>query len=159
MSDLPGFTEADLRRLAGNRSFERGVDYLDLVTDLDVAANEITATVRGSYDYAVLLETDSGRLSGDCSCPYGQEGNFCKHLVAVGLVVLRAGEDLPLAVAAPSAGRSAANAKPSIRIRDSPNTWRTDTPRPAAQMTCSPCAAPGSRRTAHWPTTSRCARR
>ncbi len=105
MSDLPGFTEADLRRLAGNRSFKRGVDYLDLVTDLDVAANEITATVRGSYDYAVLLETDSGRLSGDCSCPYGQEGNFCKHCVAVGLVVLRAGEDLPLAVAATLASR------------------------------------------------------
>jgi uncharacterized Zn finger protein len=107
MSDLPRFTEADLRHLAGNRSFERGVDYLDLVTDLDVAANEITATVRGSYDYAVLLETGSGRLSGDCSCPYGQEGNFCKHCVAVGLVVLRAGEDLPLAVAATRASKTA----------------------------------------------------
>lgn len=46
-------------------------------------------------------------LTADCSCPYGQEGNFCKHCVAVGLAVLAAGEDLPLVVEATRARKAA----------------------------------------------------
>ncbi|WP_438453407.1 SWIM zinc finger family protein [Streptomyces asiaticus] len=34
-------------------------------------------------------------LSGECDCPYGMEGNFCKHLVALGLTVLAQRESLP----------------------------------------------------------------
>lgn len=83
------FTEGDLRALAGPASFGRARDYLDSVEDLEIEAGHITAMVSGSDDYDVTLTTDSaGALSGDCDCPFGQDGNFCKHCVAVGLVAL-----------------------------------------------------------------------
>jgi hypothetical protein len=36
MPTMPGFTEADLRGLAGPRSFERGLGYAGQVADLDI---------------------------------------------------------------------------------------------------------------------------
>jgi SWIM zinc finger len=88
MPTMPGFTEADLRGLAGSRSFERGLDYVGQVADLDVTETEITATVSGTDDYDVCLVPGDQGLQWDCSCPFGQEGFFCKHCVAVGLVAL-----------------------------------------------------------------------
>jgi uncharacterized Zn finger protein len=88
MSTIPDFTEAGLRRLAGARTFDRGRAYLGQVEDLDVSATAITATVRGTHDYLVSLCPGDQELRGSCSCPQGQEGLFCKHCVAVGLVVL-----------------------------------------------------------------------
>jgi uncharacterized Zn finger protein len=95
MPAVPEFTVADLEQFAGWKSFERGLDYLDMVGELAVTPTGFAATVRGRDDYAVFLETGSGQLRGECSCPYGQEGNFCKHCVAVGLIVLQARESLP----------------------------------------------------------------
>ncbi|MFD7626956.1 SWIM zinc finger domain-containing protein [Streptomyces sp. NPDC059851] len=90
------FTDGDLRRLAGARSFERGLGYLPAVSRLDIEDDAITATVDGSDTYAVELTADEdGGLSGWCDCPYGQEGNFCKHCVAVGLTVLERAESVP----------------------------------------------------------------
>src|SRR5258708_9093954 len=89
----PLITEAALRAAAGERSFERGVSYLDAVAGLETVGNKVIATVRGTGDYLVVLTlgeaaTGSG-LRGECGCPYGQEGFFCKHCVAVGLTVMR----------------------------------------------------------------------
>ncbi|MFD0265438.1 SWIM zinc finger domain-containing protein [Streptomyces sp. NPDC127106] len=91
-----GFTEEDLRRLAGARSFERGLGYLAAVSRLEIGDGAITATVDGTGAYEVELteDADSG-LTGWCDCPYGQEGNFCKHCVAVGLTVLRRADSVP----------------------------------------------------------------
>jgi uncharacterized Zn finger protein len=89
------FGEADLRRAADGKSFERGLGYLDAVDDLEIGADEVTATVYGSDDYEVVLTLDDDGVGGECSCPYGQDGFFCKHLVAVGLTVLRQAADLP----------------------------------------------------------------
>lgn len=36
----------------------------------------------------VLVFEGPGGLGCECDCPYGLEGNFCKHLVALGLTVL-----------------------------------------------------------------------
>jgi hypothetical protein len=89
----PPITEAALRAAAGERSFERGVSYLDAVTGLEVVGNQVMATVRGTGDYLVVLTLGEpaagGGLRGECGCPYGQEGFFCKHCVAVGLTVMR----------------------------------------------------------------------
>jgi len=89
----PPITEAALRAAAGERSFERGVSYLDAVTGLATVGNQVMATVRGTGDYLVVLtlaEAATRRgLRGECGCPYGQEGFFCKHCVAVGLAVMR----------------------------------------------------------------------
>ncbi|MFD4714225.1 SWIM zinc finger domain-containing protein [Streptomyces sp. NPDC058430] len=87
-----GFSEDELRTLAGARSFERGVGYLDAVSGLEVGDSAVIARVHGSDIYEVELTLGEGTgtgVSGWCDCPYGQEGNFCKHCVAVGLTVLR----------------------------------------------------------------------
>ncbi|MFK8850803.1 SWIM zinc finger domain-containing protein [Streptomyces sp. Ac-502] len=90
------FSEAGLRALAGPRSFDRGTEYLNAVTALEVGDGWITATVHGTDAYEARLTFGGGEgLTGMCTCPYGQEGNFCKHLVAVGLSVLGRPESLP----------------------------------------------------------------
>jgi hypothetical protein len=95
MSFIAGFTRADVQRAAGGRSFDRALNYLGEVTDLDITATEITATVRGGHDYQVRLRPGPDGLAGTCSCPQGQEGLFCKHCAAVALVVLDSDADLP----------------------------------------------------------------
>ena len=90
----PPFTEEELRTAAGRRSFERGLEYLDAVAGWTTIGNQVIATVRGSEDYLVVLtfgdgRTGSVRLKGECDCPHGQEGFFCKHCVAVGLTIAR----------------------------------------------------------------------
>lgn len=85
------FTEDDLRRAAGDRSFARGRDYVDAVGDVQPTAYGVRATVRGKDGYEVWLGREAGALAGECSCPFGVEGNFCKHCVAIGLVLLADG--------------------------------------------------------------------
>lgn len=89
-----GFTEADIQRVAGSRSFERGMDYVDAVADLEISESRVIATVYGTHRYGVTL-TGGGQLTGTCTCPHGQEGFFCKHCVATGLAVLEPSGNLP----------------------------------------------------------------
>lgn len=73
-------TEANLRALAGARSFERGRGYLDAVSGVEVGDDRVSATVHGTERYGVELTLDGpGGLGGDCDCPYGMEGDFCEH--------------------------------------------------------------------------------
>src|SRR5438552_549707 len=78
---------------------ERGSRYLKAVSSMEAVGNRVIATVRGSADYLVVLtlpDASSGaRLRGECGCPYGQEGFFCKHCVAVGLAILRDAARVP----------------------------------------------------------------
>ncbi|CBG73576.1 MULTISPECIES: SWIM zinc finger family protein [Streptomyces] len=91
---MKGLTEANLKTLAGARSFDRGLGYLDAVTGVEVGDGWVTARVHGTERYEVELTLDGpGGLGGGCDCPYGVEGNFCKHLVALGLTVLAQGPD------------------------------------------------------------------
>ncbi|MFJ2113352.1 SWIM zinc finger domain-containing protein [Streptomyces sp. NPDC087850] len=83
------FTEADVRDLAGSRSYERGLGYLDSVGHLRADGGRIVATVRGTERYRVVLHSTEP-LRGECDCPYGEDGFFCKHCVAVALTLLRA---------------------------------------------------------------------
>ncbi|MFC4464294.1 SWIM zinc finger domain-containing protein [Streptomyces xiangluensis] len=93
---MRGLTEANLKTLAGARSFERALGYLDAVSGVEVGDGWVTASVHGTERYEVELTLDEpGGLSGECDCPYGLEGNFCKHLVALGLTVLAQRESLP----------------------------------------------------------------
>ena len=94
MGQILTFTEDDLRRAAGPTSYARSVGYLDRVEELEIAGTWVTASVYGTDVYRVRLKFDDERadgLRGDCSCPFGAEGNFCKHCVATGLVALRSG--------------------------------------------------------------------
>ena len=84
-----------LLEMAGERSFERGEDYFDeeRVRSLVEFEGMLAATVVGTEDYRVKLMVGSGGLSFSCECPYADEGNFCKHCVAVGLAWLAERED------------------------------------------------------------------
>jgi uncharacterized Zn finger protein len=88
------FSEADLRRVAGERSFDRGLGYLDAVGDLEIGVDQVTATVYGTDAYETVLTLDGG-VTGWCSCPHSQDGFFCKHLVATGLAMLRQAGNVP----------------------------------------------------------------
>jgi uncharacterized Zn finger protein len=87
------FTEEDLREAAGGPSYQRGRDYVTAVADLQPTALGVRAVVRGSGTYEVWLGRDTDRLVGECSCPFGADGNFCKHCVAVGLALLADGPE------------------------------------------------------------------
>ena len=100
------FTEDELLQAAGPRSFERGLDYVEAVEELEFEGAEINAIVTGSYEYDVTIWRERAKLEGQCSCPWSQEGNFCKHCVAVGLAALAVDRpEAPPATAFP-AGRS-----------------------------------------------------
>ncbi|HET7017107.1 MAG TPA: hypothetical protein VFI65_24505 [Streptosporangiaceae bacterium] len=117
-----GCTEADLRAAAGERSFERGIEYLDAVDDLAVLGNKITAAVRGTDEYIVVLNIGGHvPVSGACDCPYGKEGFFCKHCVAVGLAYLRS-RSAARRRARPTASSAAASAAKSASTAESAAT-------------------------------------
>jgi uncharacterized Zn finger protein len=119
MAIVATFTENDLRALAGSGSFERARDYLDAVVDLEVGDGRVTATVCGGADYEVTLVVDpDAGLSGECECPYGVEGNFCKHCVAVGLVVLARSGTLPRVRAKAATRRASLESWLGSRSRD-----------------------------------------
>ncbi|MFD5827154.1 SWIM zinc finger domain-containing protein [Lentzea sp. NPDC060358] len=89
-------TELLLHR-AGTKSYWRGLTYRDAVLSLRVHSRHVAARVRGGEDaaYAVELSWSGTHLVGACTCPHGSEGFFCKHCVAVGLVLLDRGETVP----------------------------------------------------------------
>lgn len=80
----------ELKRLATARSFARGEAYFNdgRVHSLAAHAGTCTAIVRGQDDYSVTLRSTEDEIKYSCDCPIGLEGEFCKHLVAVGLASL-----------------------------------------------------------------------
>ncbi len=97
MAQAIPFTEDDLQRAAGPASYARGLSYLNEVADLEIADTWIAATVFGTETYEVRLSFGPGvsEVLGECSCPFGAEGNFCKHCVAVGLAALKSDNPAP----------------------------------------------------------------
>ena len=80
-------SESRLRKLAGERYFERGLKYFRGGTVARVRSSEdgIAARVIGTEPYVARIWLAGGALRWGCSCPLGVEGAFCKHLVATGL--------------------------------------------------------------------------
>ena len=69
-----------------NIILERGYDYYmqGLVEDYREDNGVINATVCGSEDYEVDIKLVNGKLDDAyCSCPYAEDGNYCKHMAAV----------------------------------------------------------------------------
>ena len=83
-------SDAVIRRLAGDRSYQRGLDYYlhGHVESIEERADCIRAVVRGNQDYTVELSSDEEMLDYSCDCPHGSEGAFCKHCVATALAWL-----------------------------------------------------------------------
>ncbi len=79
-----------LKRLANSRSFARGEAYFKdgRVHSLATHEGTCTAIVSGQDDYCVTLRSAERKIDYSCDCPIGLDGEFCKHLVAVGLASL-----------------------------------------------------------------------
>jgi len=89
------FARRPVEAMADPRSFERGLLYAanGRVGKRTVTESTVKAKVRGSSSYQVKLWLTDGQASFDCSCPVGVDGRFCKHAVAVALVVTDAVAD------------------------------------------------------------------
>lgn len=83
-------TDNNLNSMAGNRSYMRGLEYFlnGAVKNFYCDGEQLTADVCGTQVYRARITNDNGRLNGECSCPVGRDGDFCKHLVALGLTYL-----------------------------------------------------------------------
>ena len=79
------------------QAFERGRVYAEegRVRRLRIGDDEVTAAVEGSMPYAVTLSIADGERATSCTCPIGQDGDVCKHVVAVALVATGEVGDVP----------------------------------------------------------------
>ena len=98
-------TDARLRRKADARSWQLGEEYQvsGAVTGLEASEGRVTGKVQGGSLYAAQLSLNSRNdLDYDCDCPRHQDsGDFCKHLVALGLAYLRRNADSVEEIAVP----------------------------------------------------------
>lgn len=91
MPDLDDWiTREALRDYAGPAVFQRGESYFreGVVMRLRDEGDKVAARVRGTETYDTELWTEGDELEYYCTCPHAEEGNFCKHCVAVGLAFL-----------------------------------------------------------------------
>lgn len=83
--------------LAGDKAFQRGLDYFreGAVGSLKDGGDRLQARVQGTYPYQVALGVGpDGELDYRCDCPVGEDGLFCKHAVAAALAWLEESGDL-----------------------------------------------------------------
>lgn len=65
---------------------ERGFNYYETGAVIEVRATEqgFQAVVEGSEDYEVEIEIRDGAIHDMwCTCPYAEDGSYCKHIAAV----------------------------------------------------------------------------
>jgi uncharacterized Zn finger protein len=82
-------SESLLVKLAGQAAYERGSAYFDdgRVSSVDSNDRRTVAVVEGSQPYRVELRHTDKVLEGACECPASEGIDFCKHCVAVALVL------------------------------------------------------------------------
>ncbi|MEA5172475.1 swim zinc finger domain protein [Xanthomonas fragariae] len=114
-----------LQRLADSRSYARGLAYFEQGRAVLVQATEgrVAANVRGSENYRVTLEWDGTLLQGECDCPIGRGGDFCKHQVAVAFAWARGQAVAPENTSA-GRKRSAGTQQPLTEVQE----WLADMP-------------------------------
>jgi uncharacterized Zn finger protein len=78
-------TASRIRSLASPTTIQRGQDYYarNRVRSVSTMPNGIRATILGQRVYIVELTAIANSLGHHCSCPMGEQGDFCKHCVAV----------------------------------------------------------------------------
>ncbi len=83
----PALNLRRIRALAGKVWFVRGEAYYQQggVVELSEHNGKLSAIVTGTEDYRVRLWTESNDLAYSCSCPLGDDEQFCKHCVAAAL--------------------------------------------------------------------------
>jgi uncharacterized Zn finger protein len=93
MLRLENLTIRRIRSLAGDLWFDRGEAYFEQgrVRDLKEHQGKVTATVAGTHEYNVRLWIHRGEIASSCTCPLGDDEQFCKHCVAVALAWIASG--------------------------------------------------------------------
>lgn len=84
-------SETTLLNAAGDVIFARGEDYVRYVHGLRITEAKAYASIQAKRVYTVELDWSGRLLDGSCTCPHYADGNFCKHLVAVGLAAIDTG--------------------------------------------------------------------
>ncbi|BBZ55205.1 SWIM zinc finger family protein [Mycolicibacterium phocaicum] len=88
--DVP-LSETSLFNMAGDLIFARGEDYIRYVRGLRITKSKAYASIQAKRVYQVELDWSGPLPDGVCTCPHNADGNFCKHLVAVGLAAIDSG--------------------------------------------------------------------
>lgn len=88
--DVP-LSETSLFNVAGDLVFARGEDYIRYVRGLRITKSKAYASIQAKRVYQVELDWSGSLPDGVCTCPHNADGNFCKHLVAVGLAAIDSG--------------------------------------------------------------------
>lgn len=88
--DMP-LSETRLLDMAGERVYARGEGYVRYVRGLRTTGVKAYASIQAKNVYTVELDWSGSRLDGYCTCRHHADGNFCKHLVAVGLAAIDSG--------------------------------------------------------------------
>ena len=117
-SEFNCLTVRTIRSLAGDRWFARGEAYLEQgrVNDLNAEGRRLVANVIGTQTYRVRLSCRNSRIEFSCTCPVGEDGNFCKHCVAVALAWVE-GEST-LRETSPSADKQNSNLRSFLEAQD-----------------------------------------
>jgi uncharacterized Zn finger protein len=84
-------SENSLLEAAGDVVYARGEDYVRYVRGLRTTERRAYASIQAKRVYTVELDWSGRRLDGSCTCPHNADGNFCKHLVAIGLAAIDSG--------------------------------------------------------------------
>lgn len=74
------------KELFSPRVLKRGKGYYEAgaVKQIMAAGRRVEAVVGGSEDYKVEIEVQDGEIADIwCSCPYAEDGDYCKHMAAV----------------------------------------------------------------------------
>lgn len=76
----------DWKHLFRSRILDRGLSYYEMgaVGEVERTKTGYCAMVEGTEDYEVEIELRDGAVcSMNCTCPYAQDDNYCKHMAAV----------------------------------------------------------------------------
>lgn len=84
-------SETTLLDVAGDLVYARGEDYVRYVRGLRITDVKAYASIQANNVYTVELDWFGPLPDGSCTCPHYADGNFCKHLVAIGLAAIDTG--------------------------------------------------------------------
>lgn len=77
---------SDWKMLFADHILARGKNYFNegAVQKIQTTEDGYYAIVEGTEDYEVHIDIEKGQICGmDCTCPYADDGYYCKHMAAV----------------------------------------------------------------------------
>lgn len=88
-------SEDVLHRIAGERIFRRGEEYVRYVHGLHVDGTTARGSIQAKRTYAVDLDWTDPEPHGSCTCPHFADGHFGKHPPGLAAVDAQDGAAVP----------------------------------------------------------------